>query len=413
MANVLLTPQLLTKLTLMNLGGYLNVCRNMSTEYSKEYGQKTRKIGDTFNVRKPQRFQTTDGITYQPQPLVNTQVPITVDQFTGVHFEFDSIERTLSLDYIQEKYAKPAAVAISHEINRRAAKYCALNTFNAVGTPGTTPTTIDTYLSAGDKIVQQGLPENERLACIINRKMSSQYVIGNKTVYNPAGQISSMIEKGKIVDSTLGYEFFTDQTIYTHTTGALGGTPLVSGSNQTADGGNNATMNLLTKGWTAAAAARLAAGDIFTIAGIYSVHPQTRQSTGDLQQFVVTAAFSSDGSGNGNVNISPALTASGQYQNVSALPADGAAITVLGAASTATPQGLLMHKDAFAFVSVPLENPEANGVEMVAQETDPLTGTNLSFIRDFDPVSRKHINRFDTMYGFGKLYPELACRIAA
>jgi hypothetical protein len=128
--------------------------------------------------------------------------------------------------------------------------------------------------------------------------------------------------------------------------------------------------------------------------------------------FVVKAAFSSDGSGNGNVTIAPAITPSGQYQNVTASPVDGAAITVFGAAGTVSPQALLMHKNAFAFVSVQLENPGPNGVEMATTQTDPETGITISLVRFFDGVNRISGTRFDMLTGFGLLYPEMACVIA-
>ncbi len=422
MPNVLMTPSIFTRMTLMNLGGYLNVCRNMSKDYTGEFGKKTAKIGDTLSVRRPQRFLVTKGLGYQPQPITNTQVPIKVDQVAGVHFEWDSVERTLSLQDVNERYAKPAALALAHIINSEAAAFIAKNTFNAVGTPGTTPNSIATYLSAGDKLVQLGLPEGEPLAAIINRKMSSTYVSAVSTIFNPAATISGQYKEGWVAPSALGYDWYKDQTLYTHTVGPLGGTPLVDGATASllvADGGNNGTMTLPTKGWTSAAATRLKAGDIFTIGSdaagtaVHSSHPQTRVSTGDLQQFVVLADFSSDSSGNGSPLIFPAITPTGQYQNVDTAPADGAAINVLGAANVQTPQGLLLHKNAFAFLSVPLENPDPKGVEEVATETDPDTGLTLSFIRAFDSRSRLHINRFDTLYGFGRLYAEMACRIAA
>jgi hypothetical protein len=409
--NIILTPSVFVKGVLMNLEGYLAVGANMSHEYSKEFGKKQAQVGDTVSIKKPQRFTPSTGLQYQPQPLSMQKVQITIGDVTGVHFDWDSVEETLSIEDAQANYFKPAAIAISSVINANAAQFCAQNTFNAVGTPGTTPTTIDTYLGAGDKIVQLGLPPEEDLTCIINRKFSSSYVIGQKALFNPAGQISSMVKKGSIADETLGYSFRKDQTIYTQTTGPLGGTPLSSGSANTADGGNNATMNLLTKGWTSSAASRLVVGDRFTIATVYSVHPQTKASTGDLQQFVVLAPFSSDGSGNGSVSIAPAITPSGQYQNVTVAPIDGSAITVFGAAGTASPQGLLMHKNAFAFVSVPLATPKT-GVVYSAQHTDPKTGISLALVQFFNGETRVQGTRFDVLTGFGVLYREMSCVIA-
>lgn len=415
--NILLTPDIFVKGVLMNLQSYLSVATNMSKEYSKYFGKEGNKVGATISAKKPQRFQTTNGLLYQPQPLANTKVTITADQVTGVHFEWDGVEKTLSIDDAQENYFKPAAIALAHDINAKAAQFVAQNTFNAVGIPGTTPTLMDTYLAAGDKIVQLGLPPEEDLVCIINRKFSSSFVIGQKTIFNPSPSISGNYREGAVFGDPLGYNWRRDQTIYSQTIGPLGGTPLVSGANQASDGGNNATGTLLTKGWTAAAASRLVVGDRFTLGtgatGVYSVHPQTRQSTGDLQQFVVVNAFSSDGSGNGTVTISPAITPSGQYQNVTASPLDSAAITVFGAAGTVSPQGILMHRNAFAFVSVPLATPESGkGVMKSAISTDPQTGITLAMVQFFDGVNRIEGTRFDMLSGFAKLYPEMASVIA-
>lgn len=411
--NIVLTPSVYTRGVLMNLGGYLSVCRNMSTQYSKEYGKKSAKVGDKISVKKPQRFETTTGLKYQPQSLLGTKVDITVGDVTGVHFDWDSVEKTLDIDDAQENYFKPAAIALAHAINANAAKYVARNTFNAVGTPGTTPSTIDTYLGAGDKIVQLGLPPEEELVCVINRKFSSKYVVGQQTIYNPSETNSKMVREGEIVDKTLGYRFERDQTIYNHTVGPQGGTPLTNGNANTADGGNNGTMLLSTKGWTSAAASRLVYGDKFTIAGVYSVHPQTKASTGDLQQFTVLQDFASDGSGNGSVLVSPAITPNGQQQNVTAAPVDGTAITVFGAAGTVTPQGLLLHKNAFAFVSLPLATPESGkGCMYSAMEQDPDTGLWLALVQFFDGDNRVEGTRFDCLTGFAPLYREMACVIA-
>ena len=415
--NIILTPSIYVKGVLMNLGGYLTVCRNMSKEYSKEFAKANAKVGDTVSVKKPQRFQTTTGLLYQPQPLSGTKVNITVGDVTGVHFNWDSVEKTLDIEDAQENYFKPAAIALAHAINAQGAQYAAQNTWNAVGVPGVTPSTVQTYLNAGDKIVEQGLPPMEDLTCIVNRKFSSAYVVGQSTLFNPAGQISGMVTKGAMAENTLGYKFERDQTIYSQTVGPQGGVPLVDATLVygaiSADGGNNATMTLGTRGWTASANSRLVVGDRFTIANVYTVHPQTRQSTGSLALFQVRQAFSSLAGGQGGVLIAPAITPSGQSQNVTAAPIDGAAITVFGAPGTVSPQALLMHRNAFAFVSVPLSTPASGeGVMYSAMHTDPDTGISLALVQFFDGVNRIVGTRFDTLTGFGSLYPEMSCVLA-
>ena len=414
--NAIVTPNIFAKMTLFHLRSMNHVCRNMSTEVTPEFANKAMKVGDDVMVRRPYRFLVTEGLDFQPQALQDTLMHVKVDTPLGIHFSWDSIEKTLSLREASELYAKPAAIALSAEINKRAAKYCAQNTPNFVGVPGTIPTDISTYLGAGDKITELGCPENEELHLIINRKMSSAYVNARANYFNPQNEISDQIKKGQIVDKTLGYTINRDQGIYTHTWGTYtAATPLIDTDAQQADGGDNATMTLATKGWSGTANS-VNTGDKFTIDGVYAVHPQTRMSTGSLKQFVVVAPATSNTTM--TITIFPAITPTGQYQNVTAAALTNAAIYFgAGASSTAAassgkvgPMALVMHKNAFAFVSVPLANPSPNVVEVVTSERDPETGLVLAFIRAFDPVKRVWVNRFDTLIGLNKLYAaELSC----
>ena len=116
--NIILTPNVFCKGVLMNLGGYLSFCRNMTKDYNKEFIGK--HVGDTVSVRKPQIFTATTGLLFQPQPLTNIKTNITVGDVTGVHWDWDGVEKTLSIDEAQEKYFKPAAIAMAHRINANA-----------------------------------------------------------------------------------------------------------------------------------------------------------------------------------------------------------------------------------------------------------------------------------------------------
>ena len=428
MPSVFLTEKVFADLVLMSLGGGTKVCQNMSRAVEERFKRKGNKVGDSVDVKKPPRFTVSKQIKYDPQPWVETSVKVKVDQLGQVAFDVDSIDATLRTDIMEggriqtitSMYAKPIAMALAAQANLEAAQFIALNTFNAVGTPGTTPTAMLTYLTAGDRLVEQGLPDSElaSCACVINRKMSSAFVDASKTQYNDPKIISGQMDQGVVLNQ-LGYRWLRDQGIYTHTTGAMGGTPLVSGAasvTNTGDG-NNGSATMTTTGWTASTKT-MVAGDVFTIANVYSVHPQTRQSTRNLQQFVVTADVTSANDTTATLSFYPAVQASGQFQNVDSYPADQAVIKVWGVADTSlaskvSPQGLLFHESAFAFVSVPLDNPKPNGVEIISEATDPETGISISYLRALDPITRTHVNRFDMLYGYAALYKELACRIAA
>jgi hypothetical protein len=178
-------------------------------------------------------------------------------------------------------------------------------------------------------------------------------------------------------------------------------------------GAQTGATGLITDGWTASAASRLKKGDVFTIAGVFAVNPQSRLTTNQLRQFVVTADTSSDGSGNATIPMSPTMAATGAYQNVTALPlANAAAITVLGAASTVTPQGIACHKSAFALATVDLEDVSTFGAWGAIARSKKL-GISLRVARQYNISTDVVPCRIDVLYDGVALYPELACRIAS
>jgi hypothetical protein len=421
--NVILTPKVMARLTLMGLGTKLKVCKNMSTQVTPEFAKKDYKIGDTVEVRKPYRFVGGDGIGWDPEPIVDQVTPISVKQVSKVHFLMDTVEKTLELREAMKLYSGPTSDSLAAKINSRAATFAGNNALSSVGTPGTAPTSEATYLAAGDNLIELGAPDDEAFNLIVNRRMSTAFVSGTKTLFNDTGAISRQWKKGEM-QSSLGYNVQFDQTINTRTNGTFSGTPLVNGANQTADGGNNATMTLNTDGWTSTT---LNVGDRFTIGsassatvgGVNSVHPQTRVSTGRQQVFTVVNQIT-DSSGTVNMVVFPAITPAtlgtpgNQYANVDSSPVDNAIITMIGTtALTGIQQGLLVQENAFAFVSVPMWNPPANGVIASERETDDETGLSISYVQYFDGDSRQAKHRFDCLYDFGVLYRELAVVIQA
>jgi hypothetical protein len=428
MANIILTPTVLLRGVLMNLGGRLNVARNMTKEYQKQFGGKGVKPGATIQVPKPQRFEGTRNTKFTPESLKNTSTPVTVDKRANVHFEWSSVEKTLSIIDAQQKYFKPASITIAHMVNADAAEYAFLNSFNTVGTPGvvpgagsaTVPELLDVYMKAGDKLIEQGLPEGEQLNCIISRRMSSVFVGRVSSLFTPTEVIGKQYKTGWVDPTGLGYNWYKDQGLYVHTSGTLAdasNNTVVNGANQVSGDGNNSTGSLIIDGLDASATIK--AGDWFTIANVYSTHPQYHTSTGQLAQFRVLADVTADGSGNATLSIYPAITASGQYQNVDSVPANDAAVLFDEAAvgnvdaygSTVSRAGLLLHKNAFAFCSVPLEGPEDGMGAILRQETDPDTGITIRFTRSWDGDEEREITRLDTLYGFGRLYGELCSTI--
>ena len=413
--NVILTTQTFAKLVLMDLGGMLKVAKNMTTSISPEFAQKSYKVGSSIQVRKPYRFIGGDGVAWDPEPLVDQVTNVIVNQVPHVHFQWDSIGKTLNIREAMKLYTRPTAIAIANKVNANAATFAANNALNSTGTPGTAPTGYLTYLTAGDILVELGLPQDEPLNLFVNRRMSSAFVNGVQTNFNPSNVISKQLNQGTM-QNALGYEVMLDQTINTRTNGTFSGSIVVNGSQQ-AEGGNNATMTLTISGITGT----LKQGDRFiigsatsaTVGGVNSAYPQgTRASTGRQQKFTVQQDSSANPT---SIVVAPAITPSGQYQNVDSAPVDQAIITFEGTTGlTNMQQGLLMHENAFAFLSVPIHEPEAGMGAKVEQYADEeLNDLTLSHIAYYDGDNAIEKHKFQCLVGFGNLYREMATVIQA
>jgi len=144
-------------------------------------------------------------------------------------------------------------------------------------------------------------------------------------------------------------------------------------------------------------------GDIITIAGVFSVHPETKVSTGILQQFVIGSGATTT-----SFPISPAIVATGPTEDLSDRATEHPAITFAGTASTDYGQSMVYHEDAFTFATADLVMPQ--GVDFSAREV--FDGISIRIVRQYDINNDKFPCRLDVLYGYKPLRPQLACRLA-
>lgn len=401
MPNSILTNSVITKEALRILKNNLAFTAGVSRKYEDRFGIAGAKIGDTVNARKPARYVGSTGRVISAfEDHTETSVPVQLTTQFKVAVQFTSQEMLLNLDAFSDRVLKPAVATIANKVD---ADGLALykKVFNSIGTPGTVPATAKLYLQAGQKLDESSCPVDGLRSLVVNPAMQVEIVDALKGLFQDSSKVAQQYRSGRM-GIGLGFDWSMDQNVNTHTVGPLGGTPAVAGASQTG-------ASLATSGWTAAAAARLKVGDVFTIANVFRVNAQTRQSIGVLQQFVVTADFSSAADGTGSVSISPPITVTGAFQTVNASPADGALITVVGAANATSPQGLAYHRDAFTLVTADL--PQPNDTTEHAIANDPDSGLSIRFVRQYDITNDLNLCRIDILYGWAALYPELACRI--
>ncbi|QDP68070.1 MAG: putative minor capsid protein 10B [Prokaryotic dsDNA virus sp.] len=399
MANTVLTPTALTKESLMQTMNNLVLAKNVTRKYDDRFAVSGAKIGNSLDIRKENRFTVSTGQSLSLQDVLEESVTLTLDKQKHVDFQFSSNELSLSIDEFSDRYIKPATLELANQIDYDlSALY--KDVYHSVGTPGTIMTDLSDALDAGRKLKEAGVPVGSKLASVIDAEAEASLINGLKGLFQSSSEIAKQYEKGQM-GMAAGFKWYMDQNIQSHTVGAHGGTPLINGASQTGS-------SLITDGWTASTAV-LKEGDVFNIAGVYSINPKSRQATKQLQDFVVTADGTSDGSGNLTVSISPSIVTSGARQTVSGSPADNAAITVKGTASTAYSQHLAFHEQAFALGCADLLLPK--GVDMASRASDSQTGMSIRLVRAFDINNDRFPCRLDILYGVKTIKPEFACRI--
>jgi hypothetical protein len=398
MANSLLNTTKILDESLMVLENSLVMSSKINKEYSDQFARTGAKVGATVSARKPVRFIGRTGPNLSVENVVETTVPVTLDTQFGVDFQFSSTELTLNIDEFSSRYLNPAMATIANKIDLDCTGLFK-TVANSVGVAGTTPNNISALLAAGKLMDNEAAPRDGSRSVVWDPAANASMVQAASGLFNNAKAIGEQYESGIFVPA-LGFDIGMDQNIQTVTSGTR--------TNGTVSGAAQSGTSLLVTGL--GAGATVAAGDTFTIAGVFAVNPQSRQSTRLLRQFTVLSAVTADGTGAATLSIFPAINtaaSNGQYQTVTAGPANAAVVTWDVAPGTQYTVNLAFHKNAFAFVSADLHVPE--GVDMAGARN--YKGVSLRLVRQYNINTDVFACRLDVLYGLRPIYNELACRI--
>ena len=403
-SNTLLTPTIIAKESLMQLVNSMAMARHVHTAYKNEFV----KVGQTITVRKPNKFRATKTQARSNTNLSEPSTSITMSTQAHVSWAFSSVDLTTTIEDYSKRYIAPAAAALANQVD---ADLCALykNVWNSAGTPGTTPATFKALGDAQQILDDEAAPSEGRVA-IVNPAAHWALADGLK------GTFAQNVAKDIITKGYLGtianLSIYMDQNVVRHTTGAFttSATPLISGNVVTA------ATTFPTDGWNSDSSTVLA-GDVFTVSSVYGVNPMSGASTGNLKFWVATDATTTSSSGAmAKLAISPTLVygSTNPYTNcirtagATNIMVDNDVMTFWGSESTAYPQNLVYHPNAFALVTVPIEIPSN---VWGARETDTDAGLSIRVVKQYDIDADEEIIRLDILYGVKTLYPELAVRL--
>ena len=415
MANNLLTISKITNEALMVLENELTFTAEVDRNYDDQFAVVGAKIGATVNVRRPGRFIGTTGPALNVEDFNETSVPVTLSTQFHVDTQFTTQDLALSLDMFSDRVLKPAIAAIANKMDRDGLLMAKNNTANIVGTAGTPPTGLITYLTAAAYLDSEGAPRDGRRSCIVEPFTSATIVDSLKGLFVPNTKIAAQYEKGLMGRDSAGMNWKMDQNVVSQTFGSYATATSFSCQTSTATG-------FLTSGWASTstialsvstATAGLKQGDVIQIANVYAVNPQNRQAYGSnkLRNFVVTADVTVATSSTTNVTVSPAVITAGQFQNVSVTSPGASTVTPFNNTGTVSPQNIIMHRNAFCLAVADLELPE--GVHFAGRASDKEIGLSMRVVRQYTINNDSIPTRLDVLYGWAPLYPELACRVAA
>lgn len=450
MTQQLLTMSYITNEALVVLENELIIANRVERQYSDEFAQTGAKIGNTVNIRRPPRYKGTYGPPLNVEDTFEQSIPVVLNYQFHVDVQFTTQDLALSMDMFKKRVLRPQIAAVANRIDSDTAQYCYLNTAASVGTPGVSPNSLKLFTDARAILAAEACPREGEKNVVLDPISMSSMVATVQGLFNPQAKISEFLDTGMIAREFAGLDWWEDQNIPVFTTGAQGGTPVlttpIAGTAfMTSGWAQSGTVS--TQGWSNSTAV-IAVGDIIQFAGVYPVNPQNRLQYGKtLRQFVVlppggfatppngaanptltyapatlaagtfnpaTGLYTSSGTGTLTLTIGDCCISGGQFQNVTVAPASGAAIIVNGGAANASqvsPQGLVFHKYAYALAFADLPLPR--GVEFAARAYDDEdVGMSIRVVTQYTINNDSEPTRADVLYGPASIYRTLGLRVA-
>lgn len=370
------------------------ITNSLRPHYDDTYEFKGAKAGATINLRTHQEFTVReDSLNIDVQDVEQKSVALARTKIFGVDFTYTDAELTQDVDGFMEYRVRPAMATLAAKVDQYVYETISDGVNQAVALPVTNIDS-DDILNAGVKLDDASVPRDGQRTVILNPKGMKQLVSSSASLFNNARNISQQYNDGIVEVPSLGFNFGMSQNVNTHTVGSHDGAYDIA----TVPTSGDTTLDVDTGTGT------FKKGDIITCA-VNSVNKLTKQDTGELMQFTVTA---DSAGGTATIGISPAIISEGQYQNVVAMPALNDAVVVLGTLSTAYPQALAMHPSVGAVGFCDLVIPQGGIIDGSRKAED---GLSMRCLTGYDIMTSQQYIRFDVLMGAVAVEPTAGCRI--
>lgn len=413
-SNTLLTNDIITNETLLILRNkFVFVPRCMQT-VDNLFGQAGHKNGSTIRVRIPVRYVSAVGAGIYTNNSVESQTSITLIQ-RNIGMGFTTADMTLSIDDFRHRFIETAVAQLATDIDQDG--FAVADKAQNLSTPGaivggyvadftgadlggtTAATALRPFLDAKARLTEQAAPPGERYVSI--SPAASAGVISNLSgLFQSATEIAEQYKTG-LMGLTAGFEWVESAVMGTHTNGTRLDTGNVTLSANATSGSFSLSSSSLDSG-------TINAGDMYQVAGVYSINPLTRLATKVLQVFTVTTATSFSANA-ATVTATPVISVTAPDQTVSAIGLSGAAVHWVGAAGVVTDKNLAWNKNAFLVAFCDLETDLPGAESHISR--DPESKISVRLVRQYNSETDLLVSRLDVLYGFACVRPPLAVKI--
>lgn len=400
MSNSLLTISMITREAIELFRNSNAFIMSIDRQYDDQFARTGAKIGSQLRIRLPNDYTVRTGNAASIQDTTEQQTILPLATIKGVDVSFNGVDRTLSLDDYSKRILSPMinnlAGAVAADVMTGAEAGTANLVANFDGGGNVLTPTSSTVLQSNATLRVNSAPLNDWMM-VTDPYTDARVVSSLSGLFNPSTRISEQYQSGQMKNA-LGFDWASDQTVIKHTTGSFtAGT--VNGANQT---GTTIVTNAIT--------GTLNVGDIITFAGVFAVNRVTKQSTGMLRQFVLTAAAAN---GATSLSIYPALTpavggVAVQYQTVTNSPANSATITLATLPGSVYRKNLAFSPDAITLATADLEIP--GGVQEASRKV--YDNISMRMVTAFQIGTNETITRLDILYGYCFIRPEWVCAVA-
>ena len=385
MANSFVTSSIILAEALDLFKNNLRMGNLVNRDYAKEF-KGTPKVGESFSIRNPWRFDVQDGPTINLVDVAETTINMAITAHKVIPIQISVRDKTMKVDEFKKKYLEDSMIKLANQVDLDLMGLYK-DVYQSVGTAATTPATWTVFGNAAMKLDWMSCPPGGR-SVVLDPPATYSMVDYLKGLYTP--QLNEQyIKEGKLINLAGLGGAYLGQNVKLHTAGTANTSYVTNGTNQT-----GASLIVGTGSGT------FVVGDVFTIADLYALNPVSYTSTGQLQQFVVTAASAG---GAVTLSISPSIITTGPTRNVSGPAVNAKAVTIVATHRA----NLAFHRDAFTLATVPFTLPETAPVK----EQLSADGITMTLTGGWDITNYREIYRLDILYGVKTIRPEWACRI--